>query len=331
MDVLELSKSVNLVDYVGQYTELNQKGNEWVGLSPFRQERTPSLFVNGENNTFYDFGEGIGGGVIRFTERMFNCDYAEAVKKVAKYANVNPESLSDVTELSAVKSMKKFARKKRDEKLCNVTQLPNDYMDRYDPNAPELAEWQKEGISIETLRKFDVRYDEKSNRLCFPIRDCRDGSIINVSGRTLDPQFKEKSLKKYIYYHKFGSLDTLYGYWENQGTIKAKHEIILAEGAKSVMKFEEFKSFGGNNMCAILTSHLNYNQMRFLAQLGCTVVFALDKEIDVCKDKNIKTLSRFVRVEYIRDRNGLLGEKESPVDRGETVFRKLYEGRCYYR
>ena len=57
------------------------------------------------------------------------------------------------------------------------------------------------------------------------------------------------------------------------------------------------------------------------------MVFALDKGVDIREDVNIKKLKRFVRVEYLCDKYGLLEDKESPVDRGREVFEKLYEGR----
>lgn len=35
-------------------------------------------------------------------------------------------------------------------------------------------------------------------------------------------------------------------------------------------------------------------------------------------------LKRFVNVEYLYDRKNLLDEKDSPVDKGEQVFKELY-------
>ena len=67
--------------------------------------------------------------------------------------------------------------------------------------------------------------------------------------------------------------------------------------------------------------------MKILIQLGCRVVFALDKEVCIRDDYNIRRLKQFVRVEYVWDKWDLLDEKDAPVDKGPEAWQKLYEGR----
>ena len=67
--------------------------------------------------------------------------------------------------------------------------------------------------------------------------------------------------------------------------------------------------------------------MKTLLKLGCKVVFALDNDVDVTQDHNIQKLKRFVNVEFLHDTEGLLAEKDSPIDKGEEVFNKLYASR----
>ena len=119
-------------------------------------------------------------------------------------------------------------------------------------------------------------------------------------------------------------MDIIYGLHENLGTIQKQKEIILFEGAKSVLIAD---GWGIQNCGALLTSHLNPGQMKILAKLGVRAVFALDRDVDVSKDKNIRKLTNYIHVETIRDTGHLLDEKDSPVDKGEEVFRKLYEQR----
>ena len=90
-------------------------------------------------------------------------------------------------------------------------------------------------------------------------------------------------------------------------------------------------TYGVHNTGAILTSHLNPNQMKLLVSLGCRVVFALDKDVCIKNDHNIKRLKQFVNVEYIWDKNNLLGDKDSPVDRGQDTWNELYDGRLSWR
>ena len=107
-----------------------------------------------------------------------------------------------------------------------------------------------------------------------------------------------------------------------------KKEVIIFEGCKSVLLAD---SWGIHNTGALLTSHLNPNQMKILARLGIRVVFALDKEVRVRDDHNIGKLKRYTAVEYLWDREDLLDEKDAPVDKGLEVFEKLYEQRLRYR
>ena len=60
------------------------------------------------------------------------------------------------------------------------------------------------------------------------------------------------------------------------------------------------------------------------------MTFALDKEVDIRQDKNIQKLKQYVNVDYLFDKDNLLGEKDAPVDKGKEVFEKLYEHRRLY-
>ena len=89
-------------------------------------------------------------------------------------------------------------------------------------------------------------------------------------------------------------------------------------------------SWGIRNTGALLTSHLSQFQMKILAKLGVRVVFALDKEVIIRDDPNIARLKRYVEVRYYFDKNNLLDDKDSPVDKGEAIFRSLYENTKRY-
>lgn len=90
-------------------------------------------------------------------------------------------------------------------------------------------------------------------------------------------------------------------------------------------------TWGIHNCAALLTSHVNPQQMKLLARLGVRVVFALDKEVDIKKDHNIEKLKRYVNVEYLYDKENMTEPKDSPVDKGKDVFLKLYNDRLKYR
>ena len=57
----------------------------------------------------------------------------------------------------------------------------------------------------------------------------------------------------------------------------------------------------------------------------------LDKDVDISKDHNIEKLKRYVYVEYVWDKNGILEAKDSPIDKGLDAFREVYNNRLRLR
>lgn len=330
MDLHELIEQTDIVEYISQFVDLTQRGDEFWGLSPFKDEKTPSFSVRPSPPCFYDYSSGIGGNIFTFIRYYFHCSKAEAVKKLQEYAGIDENTTSGASKYAKLDSTKVcnlFKPRKTVQKTATHTILPDNYMSRYEKRDDKLRVWRNEGISDAALEKFQVFYDAFSDRLVYPIRN-PDGKIVNVGGRTLDPAWKEKKLRKYTYFQQWGMLDTIYGLSDNLEEIKKRHEIILFEGAKSVMIAY---GWGIQNTGAILTSHLNPAQMKLLAKLGCRAVFALDKDVDIRKDFNIRKLNNYVNIDYLFDSAGLLNDKDSPVDQGEEVFRKLYSERRRYK
>lgn len=324
MEISEIIESVDILDYISQFCELEQKQDgEYWGLSPLKDEKTPSFSVNKEKQMFYDFSSGKGGNVLDFIKSFNKCSVGKAVQILKGYANIDENSECINTKIAATSIAKKYKIRTITQKESKTTILPNDYMDRYEFNEDKLQEWKNEGITDESLRFFQVRYDAFSNRIVYPIRDI-NGNIINVGGRTLDPDYKAKKLRKYTYFKPLGILDTIYGFAENIEEILDKNEIIIFEGAKSVMVA---RGWGIKNTGAILTSHLNPYQFELLIKLGVRVVFALDSDVNIYEDENIKKLIPYTQVEWVRNRDNLLKDKESPVDRGFLIYKELYDKR----
>lgn len=324
MDLSDLIDSIDIVDYISQFVELEEKNGEFWGLSPFKDEKTPSFSVRRESGRFYDFSSGIGGSVITFIQYYCGITKREAIEKVKNMVCSNGETITQRAHIEATKSCKKFLKKSRIKKPKNKASFKEDYMDKYEKSPDKLSVWEDEGISKKSLDRFDVRYDSFSNRIVYPIRDTY-GNIVNIGGRTLDPDWKEKGLRKYTYFSGWDDgMGVIYGLYENMEYIMSKKEVIIFEGCKSVLIAD---SWGIHNTGALLTSHLNPVQMVILSRLGVRVVFALDKDVDVGKDHNIDRLKRYVNVDVIHDYNNLLEDKDSPVDKGIDVFVSLYKGK----
>lgn len=327
MEISELLEMIDIVEYISQYVELEQKGDEWWGLSCFRDEKTPSFSVRKDPPVFFDYSSGIGGNLFTFVRHYNKCSPKDAVEILKKYAGCEGEVVAPKEKMAATLVCKKFKPPRKTEKKSKGIVLADNHMERYEKREDKLSVWIEEGISREVLDRWQVFYDSFSDRLVYPIRNLA-GKIVNIGGRTLDQDWKAKGLRKYNYFYQWGTMDTIFGLFENIDEIVKKREVILFEGCKSVLLAD---TWGIRNTACLLTSHLNPHQMKILARLGCRVVFALDKEVRIREDHNIQKLKNYVEVEYLWDKEDLLDEKDAPVDKGPEVFKKLYEGRLRYR
>jgi hypothetical protein len=86
-------------------------------------------------------------------------------------------------------------------------------------------------------------------------------------------------------------------------------------------------AWGYHNCVSSETSKLNSDQIRLLIRMGVKeVVIAYDKDVSIQKIRDgTKMLRRFTNVYAVQDRENLLDEKDSPVDKGPEIWRKLYE------
>ena len=327
MNIEELLEKIDIVDYISQYVELEEKNGEFWGLSPFKDEVTPSFSVRREIGRFFDFSSGIGGNLYTFIKFYNKCSSREAVDILKKYAGCDGDTYVPRQKLLSTMVCDKFKPKQTSKKTSKITIHPEGCLEKYEKREDKLQVWIDEGISKESIDKFQVYYDSFSNRLVYPIRNL-EGKIVNIGGRTLDPQWKEKGLRKYTYFSSWGEMNVIYGLYENMEYIKDKKEVILFEGCKSVLIAD---TWGIHNTGALLTSHVNPKQLEILMRLGVRVVFALDKDVKIREDHNIAKLKRYAMVEYLYDFGDLLNDKDAPVDKGLETFETLYDRRLRYR
>lgn len=327
IDISELTEQINIVEYVEQYVDLDLKGRDHWGLCPLHNDTDASFSVNEEGQFFKCFGCGAGGDVIEFIQQYHKVNFPKAVEFAKEYAGFDGEVRKP---LAIVKELRKFNKAVANSKKSNtsVTQLKSNrkilnrnVIEKYDKIPISL--WEDEGIKREVIEFFNVRFNPRGQRqdIILPIWD-NDGNLINFASRTTHPQWEQLLMPKYIYYYKLGQLDFFYGYYQHLESIKKKKEIILVEGAKSVMKL---RGLGYDNAVAVLTSHLTDEQLRILIKLGVNVVCAFDKDVNVFKDDNIQRLRRYCGFYNVYDSQNWLGEKDSPVDKGKEVWDALYK------
>ncbi len=86
--VEELKARVDIVELAGRYTNLKRRGRNWVGLSPFSDEKTPSFNVLAEKGIFKCFSTGLAGDIITLVREKERMEFVEAVEFIARLFNV---------------------------------------------------------------------------------------------------------------------------------------------------------------------------------------------------------------------------------------------------
>ena len=76
----EIKSRLRVSDVIGKFVKLTQRGNEFVGLSPFKNEKTPSFTVSDEKGFYHCFSTSEHGNVFDFVMKMQNFKFGEAVK-----------------------------------------------------------------------------------------------------------------------------------------------------------------------------------------------------------------------------------------------------------
>lgn len=84
----EVASRSDIVDVVSSYVTLTKKGGNYFGLCPFHNEKTGSFSVSADKQIYHCFGCKHGGGVINFIMEIENLSFPDAVRLLAKRANL---------------------------------------------------------------------------------------------------------------------------------------------------------------------------------------------------------------------------------------------------
>src|SRR5947208_8428282 len=97
----QIREATNIVDLVGEHVRLRKRGRNFTGLCPFHNEKTPSFIVLEDKGIFKCFGCGKGGDAFSFVMQMEGLTFPEAIKRLAKRANIEIESVESEEEQKA--------------------------------------------------------------------------------------------------------------------------------------------------------------------------------------------------------------------------------------
>jgi DNA primase len=181
--------------------------------------------------------------------------------------------------------------------------------------------WLKDGISLNTQRKWSIGYDILSQRITMPIRTST-GEIMAIKGRLNGEP--EEFEPKYLYIINGPMSQTLFGYSENYNSLY-ENEVIIVESEKSVLKLD---SWGYNNVVALGSNSLSITQAKLIMSLNpkC-VTFMLDKTLPLENTKrNADLLRTFCTMRQLKikywnwEDNLTLDDKSAPCDSDKEEF-----------
>ena len=215
--IAEIKNKLNVSDVVNKFVKLTRRGNEFVGLSPFKSEKTPSFTVNDDKEFYHCFSTSEHGDMFSFMMKHKGYTYPESIEYLAKLAGLNPSSgivssnyndnFIDNTNLKQIFiEADKFFR----NNLIKSDQT-NKYLDRREISKKiigtfnlghassksdslykfflskrfELKDMLESGLIKKSNKNDNEYYDFFRNRLIFPIKDNRS-NIIAFGGRALD-------------------------------------------------------------------------------------------------------------------------------------------------
>ena len=109
--------STNIVELIGSFLALKKIGQNFQGLCPFHDDKTPSLSVSPEKKIFRCFGCGTSGNAITFLRKHKNLPFPEAVRFLAGKARIPMDTEEDKKRelflLCLAKAQEEFAAQLR--------------------------------------------------------------------------------------------------------------------------------------------------------------------------------------------------------------------------
>src|SRR5271163_3936636 len=114
----KVKQQADIVRVVGEYVRLKKTGQNFTGLCPFHQEKTPSFAVHPTRQIYHCFGCGAGGDVFKFVMELEKISFPEAIRSVAEKCGIaiprprerSPEERQENQQRSALVEMHREAQ-----------------------------------------------------------------------------------------------------------------------------------------------------------------------------------------------------------------------------
>lgn len=280
-------------------------------------------------------------------ELGYNGDLVGAIQKIKDWSFIESiDYISNILGLSSGKSQIMIDPLHNLKNLSKGIYLESKENKKFDENkldrfVPVIhSSLLEEGINPEIIRQFRIMFDVERQRIIFPHYDwIKYQKIVGIKGRTVFSQQEIDLLNipKYWNYIKgYRKTLNLYGYNQTHKGIKENKRIILFEGEKSVLKECTYNNGFGSSV-ALGGHNISQTQSDFILSHtpgDCEIIMAFDKDVWTKEEEGeayVKELAGrfkpFRKVSAIIDQHNILGDKDSPIDKGYKVWQYLLKWR----
>lgn len=301
-EINDIRAKANIVDIIGGYIPLTQRGKNYLCVCPFHDDHSPSMSVSAEKQIYKCFSCGETGNVFTFVSKYEGVSFIEAVAIVAAKCGLKlsettfNNNFTDVnkTEHEIMDLAEKFFQNNLKTSFGETAMaylkdrgINNDIIKDFgiglslDKNDALSTLLFKKNYTKEQLLQLglvnDINgnlYDTFSRRITFPLYD-KDGHIVGFSARIYRG---EKDTSKYINSREtklFKKGETLYNYHQARDVAKREKEVIVVEGFMDTIRLS---NEGVKNVVALQGTAMTKNQIQLLKKLRVKVILCLDND-----------------------------------------------------
>ena len=306
-----VKQQADIVRVIGDYVRLKKSGAQnFTGLCPFHQEKTPSFSVHVGGQYFYCFGCAAKGDVFSFVQKIENITFHEAVRLIAQKLDIKLPKMEYSSPHDAEEARLRGQLNEMHERACCFFER-----ELRRPEAAHAREYlARRGLKEETVRAFRIGYAPElgfvlrdhlksefseelqrasglfswksetdagamysrfRNRVMFPIADV-NGKIVAFTGRTLSTD--EKAGPKYLNSPEtaiYSKSRILYNLDKAKEAIRKLTYAIIVEGQMDCISVY---SAGFQNVIASSGTAFSEAQAKLLARFSKNLVVNFDPD-----------------------------------------------------
>ena len=299
----EIKSRLKVSTVVSKFLAIKKRGKEFVGLSPFKNEKTPSFTINDEKGFYHCFSTGEHGNIFDFLMKTQNLKFGEAVRSLANQAGLQPyrftkqdeqreKEWNTYTEILSV-YIERNRKNMMSSNISNKKVL--DYLKKRNLDDKSIEEFNLGYVPFDSKTFFELnsQFEEKSlkdsglfylderkkeyidrfrGRLIFPIYSLT-GKAIAIGGRIIE---ENKKIAKYINSPEtnfFKKGNNLYNLNKARKISNKYDEVYLVEGYMDVIKLYNNQIF---NCVANLGTALTNKQILLLGQFFSEIIICFD-------------------------------------------------------